>query len=1121
MNVPLLGKPKPNNTFIDYENRYTKYDANNIYNYATQLAYYFKNTLKIKERSSVILIFESGITNLITFLACIMANLIPVVLCPNNILKIKAIIKECSPEYAFISSKINNLLSNKIKNIFTLSNLDERFNSCINLINDYKGIIKIDMNNTLKLYSYYKQAIQGDNNMPKPSILNSKEKMKWDSWNKLQHTSTQEAKTMYCAMAEKLLNKHALLQNILAIPQEVIDIDNLNPNKSYFINHDYPIKNNNEICFFQYSSGSTSNPKGVKITHANIEDNIAELIKILLNKGYLSNPTSISWLPHYHDMGLIGGYLIKYYMCLMISGQTVYCMSPHYFLENAQDIYATLFTKVCSIEMPNFAMYYLYNNIKEDESLDISNINLVWCGSEKINRQVQEKFVEKFQKNKFNPESIINCYGLAENTLIVSYGSYMDKIVNDTISVGKTINGTDYIIINEETNEYCEENTTGMIYLTGPSCSKGYLNETFNQESFVNINNIIYYRTGDLGFMSEGLLYIQGRDCEKIIINGKNMYPDDIEQSLLSLGNILLENIVTFGINNGITEKVVLVIQGTPFMKPDFNIIKVNLLRSFGFNIYNIVFVPLETIPKTSSSKKMRNKIKQMYLDKQLTIIDEYRNLSHDVDNTHLYQEIIEDFNIFTEIDYEKNKEFSLIELGMDSVTYSTYVQKIQAINKKDVCFNISIYNDITLQQFYELLLFVYDKTDKIDPIFLKEKDEYLSDELRNTLFKDSQISEDELPKYQTIGIKMADNPNNILLTGATGYLGIYLLYELLSRTKATIVCLIRATDNNHAFERIKNKLKSQNLSISDNILTQRCKFLKGDISKSLLDLNKEEYNFLAYNIDVVFHSAAEINYVASYNSLKNSNVDGTKNIIKFCFQNQKKELHLIGSTLIFGWTYDKNLLEINNNDECKDIALGYGQCKWVVEQLVYNARKYGLVSKNYRPSFITASNITKQYTSSDIVSILFEFCIKKKIAIKEDLLFDAISVDCCSKNIVSLAKIDDYYDKTFHLTQSEGQPITDFYKLIKIRLGIEMKEMNFLDTVEYINKNATYNDGIYPLIPFINENKKGIMRMENKIYNNNWTKSCFEKYNLPYYSYSIQDNINAIVDFLINKHLI
>ena len=332
MDIPLLHKPKPNNIFIDYENACTKYDVKIIYNYATQLAYYFNNTLKIKERSSVVLIFESGITNLTTFIGCIMANLIPVVLCPNNILKIKAIIKECSPQYAFISPKINDLLNNKIENLFTLSNLDERFHTCINLINDYKGIIKIDMNNTLKLYSYYKQAIDGDNNLPKPGIFNPKQKMKWDAWNKLQHTPTQEAKTQYCAMAQKLLNKHTLLQNILAVPQQVIDIADLNPNyEAYRIKHLNPIKNSNEICFFQYSSGSTSNPKGVKITHANIQHNITELIKILQNKQYLSNPTSISWLPHYHDMGLIGGYLAKYYISLMMSGQIVYCMSPHYF----------------------------------------------------------------------------------------------------------------------------------------------------------------------------------------------------------------------------------------------------------------------------------------------------------------------------------------------------------------------------------------------------------------------------------------------------------------------------------------------------------------------------------------------------------------------------------------------------------------------------------------------------------------------------------------------------------------------------------------------------------------------------------------------------------------------
>ena len=1119
MPIPFLCKPKINNIFFDYENNIKKYDAITIYNYATELSHYFKNTLRIPERSTVILIFESGIINLIVFIGCIMANIIPVVLCPNDIMKIKTIVTECSPKYAFISTKITDLLSRKIDNLFMLPDINERFNACINLINDYKGIIKIDMTNTLKLYSYYKQAIEGDNNLSKPAFYKTSQKIKWDAWNKLQNISRIEAKRQYCVIAQKLLNKHALLQNVLNIPQQVIDIATLN-GKELSIASNNEI-NMNDVCFIQYSSGATSNPKGVKITYANLLHNLNQIIVLLHCKAFLANPTTISWLPHYHDMGLIGGYLTPYYSSTIISEQVVYSMSPHYFLQNIQVIYTELFPKVCSVEMPNFAMNYLCDNIVIDNSLNLSNINLVWCGSEKINRKIQERFVEKFKQNNFDSRAIINCYGLAENTLIVSYGYYLDPIINDTISVGKPIDGTSYVIINEDTSQFCPENTTGIIYLSGLSCTSGYLNEELNGKAFIDIQNTTYYRTGDLGFKHGDNLYIQGRDCEKIIINGKNIYPEDIEESLLSLQNILLQNVVIFSIHNSITEKVILVIEGDSTMIPDFNIIKVNLLRTFGFNVYNIVFVPFGTIPKTSSSKKMRTKIKQLYLDNEITVIDQYRNLSGTIDNSHLYPEIVEEFSVFSEVDFEKYKSSTLVDLGMDSMTYSTYAQKIEARNKKNVYFNISVCNDITLKQFYEFLLFVYDKTNNVDSIFLKEKGVYLTDELRAIMIKDSQVSADDFPEYQTIGKKMAHNPDTILLVGGTGFLGIYLLYELLMTTTSTIVCLVRATDNNHALKRIKNKFDEQNLSISETVLAERCRVIKGDIRETFLGLSSDDYINLSKMVDVVFHSAAEINYVAGYNSLKASNVTGTKNIITFCFQNQKKELHYIGSTLIFGWTHNKDLLETDCNENCEDIALGYGQTKWVCEQLVFNSIKFGLIVKNYRPSFITSSVSTKQYVSSDIVSILFEYSVKHKISIKENLLFDAISVDCCSKNILVLSKIDNYYNKTFHLTQSEGQPISDFYNLIKNRLGIDMKAMNFLDFVEYTKTKATPNDAMYPLIPFLNENKDGIMRMKNKIYNNSWTINCFKENNIPYYSYTIKENINAVVDFLINKQLI
>jgi len=1120
MDIPsFVSKPLPNNLFIDCESNNTECDATQIYNYATQLAVHFKNGLTIPERSNVVLIFESGIVNLIAFIGCQMANLVPTVLCPNDILKTKEIIKECSPKYAFISNKINDLLVNKVDNLFALPNVDERFDTCINLINDYKAIIKMDVSDTLKLYSCYKQAMQGDINMPRPGLLQPKQRMKWNAWNDLKDTSKNEAKIRYCTMVQKLLNKQTLLKGVLSVPQHVVDITRLNPD----ICRKLPImkKKDHETCFIQYSSGSTSNPKGVIITHASIHHNLTEIINILEDNKYFDNPMLICWLPHYHDMGFIGGYLICYFLSLRISEQTVYCMTPHYFLQNIQSIYTNLFPKVCCISMPNFAMNYLHDNINIDQSLDLSNINLVWCGSEKINRKVQVQFVDKLRINNFKATSIINCYGLAENTLIVSHGSYSDEIVNDTVSVGKPIDGTSYLIIDENTMTPCAENKTGMIYLCGLSCTAGYLNPALNQQSFTNIDGSIYYRTGDLGFTSNTLLYIQGRDCEKLIINGKNIYPEDVEQSLIHIKNILPQNIVAFGIYDGVTERVVLVIEGDESLHPDFNIIRINLLRTFGFNVHNIIFAPSGTIPRTSSSKKMRNKIKNMYLNKDFAILDQYEYLSDNTDNSHLCQEIIEDFSIFTEIDYEKWKNSTLIELGIDSMTYSTYAQKIEAKNTKNVCFDISVCYGNTLKEFYELLLFVYDKTTVVNPVCLKEKGVYLSDDLRQIMINDSQINEDEIPKYQTVGIKMANSPKTILLTGATGFLGVYLLYELLLNTQATIICLVRSTDDAHALQRVKNKIEEQHISITESILEQRCTFIKGDIGQPFLGLGKKEYDYWSKNVDVVFHSAAEINYVASYKSLKNANVDGTKNTIHFCFANQKKELHFIGSTMIFGWTTEKNLLETNNNQQCKDIAIGYGQSKWVSEQLIFNAIKLGLIAKIYRSSFITASIATKQYSSSDIVSILFEYSIKRKISINERLLFDAISVDCCSKNIITLSKIDNYYNKTFHLSQSEGQPIQDFYKIIKARVGITMKEMNLLDFVDYINKNSTCTDAVYPLIPFLSDNKHGILRMVDKVYSNTFTKNCFSENSLPYAYFTISDNMNSVINFLTSKHLI
>ena len=1118
MDTPFLERPNNGNMFIDYEDNGREYDAVAIYNYATQLSHHFRNTLNIPRKSNVVLIFESGIANLVVFISCIMAGIVPIVLCPDDILKVKAIVKECSPACAFISPKVDSLLGTKIRNLFELPDIDERYSACIGLINDYKSLIKADLSTTLKLYSYYKQAERGNNSLSRPAVYHARQRMKWTAWKNLQNTPSEVAKRQYCVTVQKLLETHALLKNVLDTPQQVIELERLDPNKSCALSDEKP--NQEDICFIQYSSGSTTSPKGVKITHANLCHNVGQLAATCHLRGdHYNNPTSISWLPHYHDMGLVGGYLTPYHLCTTQSGLVTYTMTPHYFLQNVQQVYEDLLPRVSSVELPNFAMRYFHDNVAIDDSLDLSKLRLVWCGSEKINRRVQREFVEKFGRNGFEHSALINCYGLAENTLIVSHGKYSDEVVNGVVSVGKPVDGTSYVIIDEETRERCPDNVTGTIYLSGKSCTTGYLNAALNRKAFTSIQNAEHYRTGDLGFTYKGNLYIQGRDCEKLVVNGKNMYPEDIEASLSSLQSIAIQDLITFSIHNGTTEKVIIVIAGST--SPDFNMIRIHLFRTFGFDVHNIVLVPPETLPKTSSSKKMRCKTRQMYLNEQLIIVDQFRNLPRNTDNTHLCREIVEDFCVFAEVDYEECKDLTLANLGVDSMAYSNYIQKIESRSDRDVCFDISAGHTTTLRQFYNLLLFVYGKIDVVDPMFLKDKGVCLSDELRQTMIDDSQISETDLPPYRTIGKGMAHSPDSILLIGATGFLGVYLLYELLKGTAATIVCLVRATDEAHAFRRVRNKVEEQDLPILENELTERCRFVTGDIEKASLGLSEEEFNYLSRTVDVVFHSAAAINYVASYSSFRETNVTGTKNVIKFCFQDQKKELHFVGTVLIFGWTSDKDLLETECNDKCEYLAMGYAQNKWVGEQLVLNSAKLGLTIKNYRPSFIISSISTKQYTSSDILVILLQYSIKHRIALSEDLTFDAVSADCCSKNILSLAKMDGHYGKTFHLTQSDGELVVGVYELVSERLGIEMKRMNLLEFVAYITRNATPNDTVYALIPFLNDNKEGLLRMRNKVYNNTWTKACFKESEIPYSTHTLQQGVDAVLDFMGNRQLL
>lgn len=402
----------------------------------------------------------------------------------------------------------------------------------------------------------------------------------------------------------------------------------------------------NDLAFLQYTSGSTSNPKGVIVTNQNLIHN-SKMIQQAANNHIDS--IFINWLPLHHDMGIIGGIIQPLFV-----GATCYSMSPIEFLQKPVN-WLRMISKYEGTYSgaPNFAYDLCSQKVtnEEIEALDLSTWEIAFNGSDFVRYSTLHNFVNTFNRCGFRAEAFCPAYGLAEATLMVTvddpskktnisdekadgiksvYNSYSshEKEVRK-VSCGKPHPDLTLKIIDPQTFEECNELEIGEIWIAGESVANGYwnndekTNEVFN--AFTNKAEGPFLRTGDLGYVKNGELYFKERMKDIIIIRGKNHYPQDIELTVEN-SHYSIINFATaaFSVMIEEEEKLVLVVEIYRKISDMIDladlrkVINAAIIESHEVQVHDIVFLKEGAIPKTSSGKVQRSKCKQSYLDQVL-----------------------------------------------------------------------------------------------------------------------------------------------------------------------------------------------------------------------------------------------------------------------------------------------------------------------------------------------------------------------------------------------------------------------------------------------------------------------------------------------------------------------
>jgi acyl-CoA synthetase (AMP-forming)/AMP-acid ligase II len=309
-----------------------------------------------------------------------------------------------------------------------------------------------------------------------------------------------------------------------------------------------------QLAFLQYTSGSTAAPKGVMLTHGNIVAN-EYLIKKYFE--FTQESVVVSWLPMFHDMGLIGGILAP----LFVGFHSV-LMPPSSFLWHPLSWLQAIseFRGTCT-GAPNFAFNMCTTRITpiEKKKLDLSSLRIAFNGAEPVRADTLRKFKAAFAECGFHPNCFFPCYGMAEATLLVSGGPpltatkviTLDKLElekhrivecsegQEIVSCGQVSQDLPVRIVDPETLVECSSDKIGEVWVTGKSIAGGYLNrskETAEAFGFsLTATEGHWYRTGDCGFLRENELYITGRLHDLLIIRGRNIYPQDIELKIAEI----------------------------------------------------------------------------------------------------------------------------------------------------------------------------------------------------------------------------------------------------------------------------------------------------------------------------------------------------------------------------------------------------------------------------------------------------------------------------------------------------------------------------------------------------------------------------------------------------------
>lgn len=613
----------------------------------------------------------------------------------------------------------------------------------------------------------------------------------------------------------------------------------------------------------------------------------------------------------------------------------------------------------------------------------------------------------------------------------------------------------------------------GELYIGGVGLAWGYLHrpgktaEVFLPNPFSDRPGSRLYKTGDLvRYQPDGRIEFLGRLDHQVKIRGFRIEPGEIE-SLLSQHPQVRSSLVIVREDQPGNKRLVAYVIPEAGQTPTSRELRRFLKEKLPDYMVPAGFAMLDDFPLSPNGKVDRQALplpEGMQANSEQSYIAP-RNQT-EAKLAEIFAQVLEVQQVGVHDDF--------FELGGHSLLVTRVIARLHQVFQVQLTV-MDLFETPTLAGLAELI----ETARSVQPVqssnrFEDERREKLANvksniesiDLRTEAVLDPEICLESLP-YQ-----MPSSPHAIFLTGATGFVGAFLLHELLQQTNADLYCLVRSDSTSSGQQRLQQCLESYLLW--DERFRTRIIPIIGDLSKPLLGLSSAQFQELATTVEVIYHSGAWVHHASPYSLLKAANVLGTQEVLRFAAQGKTKPVHFISAISVFSGREALADQIIREQDNPEPPQGGYNQSKWVAEQLVRLAGDRGIPVCIYRLGRISGHSQTGVFNPNDFLYRLIMGCVELGGAPEGDMLLNIIPIDYASRAIVHLSQKPDSIGKAFHLVHPQPTSSNLLIENLRSR-GYSIQRLSseeWLDQLLFIAERSPHH-ALYPLVSFFTGNSQ------------------------------------------------